>query len=338
MSNLSTADIHAEIIGVLQRAHHVLVISHRKPDGDTIGSGLAIRHYALSLGKTVTNFCVDAPADYLQFLPDAHQLGPQPGIWKSPEVDVVVVVDSGDLRYAGVADFLPQLPGPYTLINIDHHVTNPKYGQINLVDSEASSTCEIVYHLLESAQAVDHTIATCLLTGLITDTGNLTNLATTASSVSVASKLVAKGANLSTIAKHALQHRPFNTLRLWGKALERLHEDPQTGMIVTALTLEDIHDCNVDDEAVSGISNFLNGLDQAADKAVLVLTQTAPGIIKGSLRTRNPLIDVTEFAKLHHGGGHKKAAGFTIQGTLELTPTGYVIHPTPSHEPDSNSH
>jgi phosphoesterase RecJ-like protein len=321
---------HSQIIVALQQAHHVLIVSHRKPDGDTIGSGLALRHYCLRLGKQVTNYCVDAPADYLQFLPDAHTLGPQSSAWSNKDVDVVVVVDSGDLNYAGVADLVPLLPGPYTLINIDHHVTNPKYGQLNLVDSDASSTCEIVYHLLNSVDAVDHTIATCLLTGLITDTGNLTNLATTASAVAVASKLVAKGANLSLIAKHALQHRPFNTLRLWGKALERLHEDPKTGMIVTALTLEDIHDCNVDDEAVSGISNFLNGLDQAANKAVLVLTQTAPDVIKGSLRTTNPLIDVAEFAKLHGGGGHKKAAGFTIAGNLELTPTGYVIHPTQS--------
>lgn len=316
----------AEIISVLKNAQYVLIVSHRKPDGDTIGSALALRHYCLSLGKTVTNFCVDAPAEHLLFLPDAHLIAPQSEIWKSPKVDVVVVVDSGDLRYAGVADFVPQLPSPITLINIDHHVTNPKYGQINLVDSEASSTCEIVYHLLDSANSVNHTVATCLLTGLITDTGNLTNLATTASAVSVASKLVAKGANLSLIAKHAMQHRPFNTLRLWGKALERLHEDPKTGMIVTALTLEDIHDCNVDDEAVSGISNFLNGLDQAANKAVLVLTQTEPNVIKGSLRTTNPLIDVAEFAKLYGGGGHKKAAGFSTTGTLELTPNGYVIH------------
>ncbi|EKD79193.1 MAG: hypothetical protein ACD_41C00138G0002 [uncultured bacterium] len=311
----------------IAQAKHVLIVSHRKPDGDTIGSALALRHYCQTVGKPVTNYCVDAVAEYLRFLPDAHALGPHQAIWQSADVNVVIVVDAGDLRYAGVADFVPQLPGPYTLINIDHHVTNPGYGHINLVDSTASSTCEIVYHLLDSVRAVDHTAATCLLTGLITDTGNLTNLATTASAVQVASKLVAKGANLSLIAKHALQYRPFNTLRLWGRALERLHEDSKTGMVVTVLTLQDIHDCNADDEAVSGISNFLNGLDQAASKAILVLTQTAPDVIKGSLRTTNPLLDVTEFAKLYGGGGHKKAAGFTLAGNLAITPTGYVIHP-----------
>ncbi|EKD79520.1 MAG: hypothetical protein ACD_41C00050G0006 [uncultured bacterium] len=321
---------YAQIIDAIAQANHVLIVSHRKPDGDTIGSGLALRHYCATLGKPVTNFCIDPAAEYLHFLPDAYQLGPHNEVWESPDVDVVIVVDSGDLRYAGVAELVTQLPSPYTLINIDHHVTNPGYGTINLVDSTASSTCEIVYHLLDSVRAVDHSIATCLLTGLITDTGNLTNLATSASAVHVASKLVAKGANLSLIGKHALNHRPFNTLRLWGRALERLHEDPKTGMVVTVLTLQDIHECNADDEAVSGISNFLNGLDEAAHKAILVLTQTEPGVIKGSLRTTNPLLDVTEFAKLYGGGGHKKAAGFTMSGNLAITPTGYVVNPHPN--------
>lgn len=322
---------YVQIIETIQQAKHVLIVSHRKPDGDTIGAGLALRHYCRNLDKAVTNFCLDPVAEYLHFLPEATALGPHHGIWSSPNVDVVMVVDAGDLHYAGVADLIPKLPGRYRLVNIDHHVTNPGYGHINLVDSTTSSTCEIVYHLLDSVRAIDHTIATCLLTGLITDTGNLTNLATTASAVEVASRLVAKGANLSLISKHALQYRPFNTLRLWGRALERLHEDPKTGMVVTALSLQDIHDCNADDEAVSGISNFLNGLDQAATKAILVLTQTAPDVIKGSLRTTNPLLDVTEFAKLYGGGGHKKAAGFTLAGNLEIILNDYVIHPTQKH-------
>jgi phosphoesterase RecJ-like protein len=176
-------------------------------------------------------------------------------------------------------------------------------------------------------RAVDRRTATCLLTGLITDTGSFSNLATTASAVDVAAKLLAKGANLPQISKQALQYRPYNSLKLWGRALERLHEDPTTGMIVTAVTLQDIHECNADEEAVSGISNFLNGLDQAAEKIIMVLAQSQPGVIKGSLRTTHPLLDVTEFAKLYGGGGHKKAAGFSLTGTLELTPTGYVIKP-----------
>jgi phosphoesterase RecJ-like protein len=319
--------IHQRILTALQASKRILIVSHRKPDGDTIGAALALAHYCERVGKPYRCFCVDTPAPYLQFLPKAHEVTNDPMAWTAPDLDVVVVVDAGDLKYAGVDQLVQTIPGAYTLIDIDHHVTNPGYGQINLVDSTASSTCEIVYHLLDSVRAVDRRTATCLLTGLITDTGSFSNLATTASAVDVAAKLLAKGANLPQISKQALQYRPYNSLKLWGRALERLHEDPTTGMIVTAVTLQDIHECNADEEAVSGISNFLNGLDQAAEKIIMVLAQSQPGVIKGSLRTTHPLLDVTEFAKLYGGGGHKKAAGFSLTGTLELTPTGYVIKP-----------
>lgn len=331
-------EIYQQIIQTIAQAKHIVLVSHRKPDGDTIGAALALAQYCTTHNKPYTCFCVDQPSTYLRFLPKAYAVGPHETIWSSPEVDVVIVVDAGDLRYAGVDEYIQRLPGPYTLINIDHHVTNPGYGTINLVDSAASSTCEIMYRLLDSVRAIDHDTATCLLTGLITDTGSFSNLATTASAVSSAAQLLAHGANLSQISREALQYRPYNTLRLWGRALERLHEDPATGMIVTAITLDDIHDCNADDDAVSGISNFLNSLDEAAKRAVLVLTQSEPGIIKGSLRTTNPLLDVSEFAKLHGGGGHKKAAGFSLPGTLEIIPNGYVIKPNAGHAPDSNRH
>lgn len=324
-----TAD-PAKIITTLLAAQQVVIVSHRKPDGDTIGAALALAHYLEQNRIAYTCFCLDRPAPYFNFLPKADRIGPHSTVWQDPTVDVVVTVDAGDLTYAGIADHLTTLPSPYTLINIDHHVTNPGYGDINLVVSDASSTCEIIYHVLDSVRAVDRVIANCLLAGLITDTGSFSNLATTATAVAVAAKLLARGANLHQINTHALHHRPYTTLKLWGRALERLHEDPTTGMIVTVLTLDDITECAVDDEAVSGISNFLNGLEQAADKAVLVLTQSTPGTIKGSLRTTNPLLDVSTFAKLYGGGGHTKAAGFTIPGTLQLTSNGYTIV-SPSH-------
>lgn len=320
--------VHQRIVSVLAAAKRILIVSHRKPDGDTIGAALALAHYCERLNKVYQCFCIDAPTPDLQFLLKAHEVTNDVRAWQAPDLDVVVVVDAGDLKYAGVDQLIKTIPNKYTLINIDHHVTNPGYGDINLVDGSASSTCEIIFHLLDGIRAIDRNVATCLLTGLITDTGSFSNLATTASAIEAAARLVAKGASLPQISKHTLRYRPYNMLKLWGRALERLHEDSKTGMIVTAITLDDIHDCKADDEAVSGISNFLNSLDQAAEKIILVLTQSQPGLIKGSLRTTNPLLDVTEFAKLYGGGGHKKAAGFSVAGTLELTPAGYVIKPT----------
>ena len=122
---------YAQIIDAIAQANHVLIVSHRKPDGDTIGSGLALRHYCATLGKPVTNFCIDPAAEYLHFLPDAYQLGPHNEVWESPDVDVVIVVDSGDLQYAGIHHLIEDRN--LTIINIDHHVTNKNFGHHKFV-------------------------------------------------------------------------------------------------------------------------------------------------------------------------------------------------------------
>lgn len=329
-------DLIPQVIEIIGRAQHPLIVSHPKPDGDTIGAALAIAHYCEQLDKPFSFFCVDRPAAYWQFLPKAHMIGPHEEIWVGGIIDLIIVVDASDLSYAGIEQHIAKITKSITVINIDHHVTNTHFGEINLVDSAAAATCEIVYRLLDHVRAIDRNIATCLLTGIITDTGSFSNLATTASAVAIASQLLAKGADLSQIARQALSFRPYNTLKLWGRALERLHQDPHTGMIVTAITLDDIHECDADPDAISGISNFLNSLEDVSQRAVLVLTQSEPGIIHGSLRTTNPLLDVSEFAKLYGGGGHKKAAGFSIQGILEMNDKGYVIKSTTSNAPDTN--
>lgn len=319
---------HAEIIHHLRLARHVVIASHRNPDGDALGSSLALAHFLEASGVSYTVFNVDTAGDTFRFLPKAHIVGPHHAAWERHDLDVIVVVDCGDPAHAGIADRLQKTQDKTTIINIDHHVTNSHYGRYNLVSAEASSTCELVYQLLHSVKAITKPIALCLLTGLITDTGSFSNLATTPTAIQTAASLLKHGANLPHIHKTVFQQRSLNTLKLWGRALERLHEDPKTGMIVTVITLNDMQELQVNEEAVSGISNFLNSLQQASEKAILLLSQTKPDIIKGSLRTTSPLLDVTQFAKLHGGGGHKKAAGFTLKGTLTYSFHGYTISPS----------
>lgn len=327
---MSNAHLRQTILHQLLNSRHVLLVCHRGPDGDTLGSALALAQYLDNNGISSTVFCVDTPPPYLQYLPKSYLVGPHHTAWQDPSVDTIVVVDTSDPNHAGITDYLRHIKetrsDEVTTITIDHHATNQGYGDINYIESEASSACELVYNILRDANGITHDIATCLLTGIITDTGSFSNLATTASAIHAASDLVSQGANVPVIQKNALHHRPYNTLKLWGRALERLHEDHRTGMIVTVITQDDVLECNADGEAISGISNFLNGLRDAADKGILVLSQSRPGVIKGSLRTTSPLIDVSEFAKLYGGGGHKKAAGFSIEGTLNYSPHhGYVI-------------
>lgn len=319
-------DTYRAIFAAVEKATHIMLVMHKKPDGDTSGSTLAFSHYLDLIQKPHTVFCLDTLPASLRFLPGANKLTTSPHVWNpdTAQFDLVIVFDSGDLTYNGVAPYIEKLTHQFTLINIDHHITNKNYGNINLV-LQASSTCEVVSDLLSYKNAMNKEIATCLMTGLMTDTGGFSNLATTASSIHTASHLLKKGVNLKNITAHALQSRSVNALKLWGRALERIIVHP-SGVLTTAILQKDFEECDTDQTQVEGVSNFLNSVDNRTECSVIcVFTELPDGKIRGSLRTTHPLIDVAKFATLVGGGGHKKAAGFTLAGRLEKHNDGWVV-------------
>mgnify|MGYP000611959329 CR=1 FL=1 len=309
------------IFAEIDAAKKIMLVMHQKPDGDTTGSALGMAHYLDTINKPHTVFCVDPLPEGLHFLPGKQKVETGEYHW-SPDIfdaDLVIVFDGGDLEYVGVKDYIDQLRAAgkaFRIINIDHHATNSNYGDVNLVVRNGSSTCEIVSGLLEWKGALGKKSSECLMTGLITDTGHFMNLATTGSSVDTASDLLKHGVNLADISKRTMNNRSLATLRLWGKALERLQKT-RYGLVYTVVTQADIAEAGATSEAVEGISNFLNSLDQEHDsRGVLVLTEKNATTVKGSLRTTHPDMDVSKLAQSFGGGGHKKAAGFQVAGTL----------------------
>lgn len=320
---MNLSDIHTSIFNTLHQARHVLLVAHQKPDGDTSGSALAMAHYLDSSHVPYTPFCVDEIAPHLRYLPKAHEITNDPERWRASQANVVVVFDASDLAYAGISEYVSQLTHPFTLINIDHHATNRLFGHINLVRTDASSTCEVVHDLLDSNRALDKNIATCLLTGLVTDTGSFSNLATTSRAIQAASQLLLTGVDYRQIQESTMRSKSIGSLKLWGRAFERLRIDPESQIAITAITLQDLQEFGLGAESVEGLSNFLNGVHGV--RALLVLSERAGGIIKGSLRTMDACTDVSKLAMLMGGGGHKKAAGFTLPGKLEMTDRGWQI-------------
>lgn len=320
---MDLSNLYKSIFSEIERAKHVMLVAHQKPDGDTSGSTLAMAHYLDSIGKPYTAFCVDEISPHFRYLPKAHEVTQETHHWQEANFDLVMVFDASDLKYAGVADYIDALTHTFTLINIDHHATNKLYGSINLVRTDASSTCEVVHDLLDSVRALDKNMATCLMTGLVTDTGSFSNLATTSSAIQAASKLLLKGVDYRQIQSSTMSSRSVTHLRLWGRAFERLKCNPTTGIATTAILRSDLDELGVGSDAVEGISNFLNGLQGV--RAVIVLSEREPGQIKGSCRTTDPYTDVSKLAMLLGGGGHKKAAGFSLPGRLTETPQGWVI-------------
>jgi bifunctional oligoribonuclease and PAP phosphatase NrnA len=240
--------------------------------------------------------------------------------------DLIIFIDSSSLSYSGVSPLLEKIKGEPVIVNIDHHPTNPGFGKINLVEAAASSAAELVFQFFENQQIqITRDMATCLLTGILTDTGGFSNMGTTQSSMEIASKLLGYGAKFTTITNFTVRNKTVNTLKLWGKALDRLtrHAD---GVVSTVIAQADLVECDATDEDLEGIANFLNALQDA--KIIMVLKEDPAGFVKVSLRTTQENVDVSVLAQKFGGGGHKKAAGFSVPGKLIHTPTGWRIEAT----------
>lgn len=311
---------YTQLIDAVAAAHRVLLIAHQKPDGDTIGASSAFLNWCVREGKDVSVFCRDLPPVTFRYLDNIDRYTNDPSVFDQP-YDLVIVFDSGDLAYCGVDEYVPRIPGGYLLVNIDHHATNTHYAALNIVETYASSTAEVVHRLWSALGVdVDHKMATCLLTGMCTDTSNFSNAATQPVVMEAASELIARGARFQDILKHVWHNRNIDGLRVWGVMLGRLRHHPEQGIITTFIRHSEIPEDS--SEAIEGMSNFLNAVTKDAD-TILVLRELATGEVKGSFRSLTR--DVSAIAKCMGGGGHKKAAGFTLSGRLEETDCGPIV-------------
>lgn len=311
-----------KINNLISESNNILLISHRNPDGDTLGSNLALTHYLKSQAKQVSIYCQDRSPDFFSFLPHFNliQTEPEPDL---NHYDLVITSDCADIAQTGINP--PQWKNLKTpVINIDHHLTNTNYGTLNLVMSEAASTTAVLYYCFRQNGAdLDRPLATCLLTGLITDTSNFSNPSTNQAALEVASRLVAKGAQIRYINHHVIKNKSIPVLKLWSRIFLRLRKNPNLDLAWTFITQKDKKECGVDDLATEGLSDIFNELTDSSFS--LVLEEIQGGYVKGSLRTTKDFIDVSKFAKIMGGGGHRRAAGFRVRGRLELVSNGWHL-------------
>ena len=226
------------------------------------------------------------------------------------------MLDSGDLKYAGVAHFIDELTHDFIIVNIDHHNTNNNFGDHNLVINKAAATAEILYYFFKYNNiTIDKNMALSLLTGLITDTENFTNSGTTPNSLKIAAELIHLGANFNQLKTWFIKDKTIAALKLWGVALARLAKNEEHNVAYTYITRNDFKELAVDEAESEGVSNFLNNLGEG--KAALLLKELGTGKVKGSLRTTRDDFNAAQLAKNFGGGGHQKAAGFTAEGTID---------------------
>lgn len=295
----------------LSKARRVLINAHQKPDGDTTGSSLALALWLQGQGKEVAVFCTHPAAEQFHYLSQASRFVNDPAIFGQPW-DVLVTCDSGDLAYAGIQQYVPKFPQKPVIINFDHHASNVFFGDYNIVDISASSTAEVVMRFFQTNHVpVSRDMAMCLLTAIFTDTNGFTNAATTERAMNYAAEFIKLGASLSHIYRATMVNKNVAMLQVWGKVLQRLNTSMH-GIVYTYIHEHDLVGVNA--EAVEGISNFLSQLQDA--RVIMVFHDRGNGTVKASMRTLHDDIDLSEFAKMFGGGGHKKASGFAVFGRL----------------------
>ncbi len=302
-----------QAVDTFAKAKRLRCVCHRNPDGDAIGSITAMAQL-LELNfpnATVELFCVDPAPPTFGFLPLAHRIKQE---LKPEEGDVFIYLDSAEPKLTEYHETLPQIfGGTWPSVCIDHHPTNSRFATVNIIVPEASSTCEILVDIADTlGWSLNPDIATCLLTGVYTDTGGLVHSNTTSRVYRTVARLLKAGARQQMIVQQVFRSAKISTLRLWGRVLEKISITPEGGAI-SALTEGDFRATGADYSELTGAIDYVNAVPGM--KFSLVLAERA-GKVKGSLRTLRDDVDVSKMAGAFQGGGHKKAAGFAVSGKL----------------------
>jgi phosphoesterase RecJ-like protein len=293
-----------EIRAMVSSAQRVLVVSHIRPDGDSIGSLLGLGLSLRAAGKDIRMVSSDGVPAALRFLDGTQRIHHR----TKGNFDLVCVVDCSDLERTG--DALEGLPLPD--LNIDHHITNQGFGRVNLIEPKAVSTSQLLTALLQELQLpLPLDVVSALLTGLITDSIGFRTSNMTSEAMRTAAFLMDQGADLPSLYRKALSDRSLAATRLWGAGLSSLEQDGR--LIWTELTLDDRQKSGYRGKDDADLVNTLASIEEA-DIALIFLEQPDDRV-KVSWRSR-PGYDVSQLAVHFGGGGHPAAAGADIQGSL----------------------
>lgn len=299
-------EISYQIHQLLLSSQRILLIGHQRPDEDALGAILSFSLYLKSFGKEVKMYTADPAPLYLFFMPGIDLVSHDSNVF-SDAWDVYVFLDCGSIGNTRVDE--KWLVGK-TIVNIDHHISNIKYGQLNLINTTASSTCEIVYEYFKLIGIpVDRRIATCLLSGILGDTSGFIHSTTGTKTVMIASELIKTGVKIHQIFNFVVRNKTVGGLKLWGEVLSRLKVNDELGIAYTWIKDDDFRKFGAQADELDGLANFLNAIVDVGATAVFKISTNR---IKASWRTKREDIDLSAFCANFGGGGHRKASGFSL--------------------------
>jgi phosphoesterase RecJ-like protein len=305
------------IIHALTKCEHALIASHIQPDGDALGSLIAMGLTVQSLGKQVTLYNESPIPAVYGFLPCLDRIKDEIGKTELEPFDLGIVLDCGDLdRIGKMAKEMGNIP---QLINIDHHPTNFGFGDYNLIDETACATAEIIYRLIRSMNIqISRDIALCLYTGIITDTGSFRFANTNQAAFSICEEMVSLGVEPYEVASHVYGRYSLGRLKLLNLALNSIEISHNGKLSVMMLTKNMFDETDTHPEDVEGMINYAKRIRNV--KVAVLIREYINGHRENngnqhfhvSLRS-DGTVNVAAIAARFGGGGHYNAAGFNVE-------------------------
>lgn len=305
---------YEDLITLIQRHKSFGVISHFRPDGDAIGSTLALGLALRALGKTVHLWNEDSvPARYA-FLSGADTIGPLPGA-DTELPPVLICVDSGDWKRLGDSA-MARFAGHPCIVNIDHHGTNSCYGHLNIVEGNAAACGCIIFNIIrELGLPINKPMAEALYTAISTDTGSFQYGSTTAEVMRQAADLLECGIDVGRINCRLYQEIPWDTMRMNREVLNNMVLDADGQIAHYAMPAGTKERLGVGLEATKDLVDIVRVVEGV--RVAAIFEDLEDGRIRISLRSKDPAINVAEIAAQFGGGGHAMAAGIRVAGSLE---------------------
>jgi len=299
-------------VEAIRGANDVVLACHQGPDGDALGSMLAMTLALRALGRDpVASWGSDpfvVPRHY-KFLPRLDLLTPPEQVPAKPQM--MITFDAGSFDRLGTLE--PNGRAASNLIVVDHHVSNDRFGTMNLIDPKAAASAVIAYELIRRLGVeLDRDMAACLYTGLFTDTGGFKYQNTTPAVHAIAGDLIAHDIDHAAIARIVYDTHPVGFLKVLGEALDRAEVIADASMIWTYITQKDLETAGIDIEDTDGLIDVVRTADVA--EVACVLKQQPEGTYKVSMRAKS-IANVGAVCESFGGGGHALAAGFSSDGT-----------------------
>lgn len=307
---MSRKEVLDQIANLIKERDGFTLIAHVSPDGDTLGSTLALFCMLKKLGKRAEVICDDPVPERYAFLPYANEIVP-------PKCAVrygnVISVDCADMERMGSASAI--FFEAKVTVNIDHHATNDMYALINYVDEGAAAAGELVYRIVTGVIGeAGNQIATCLYTAIMTDTGNFAYSNTSSKTLAIASILKDRGVNTYEINRNVYRTIPYRKMKLMGIAICKMELMMSGKFGMSHITQEDMKSLGALSEDTEGIIDYIRDVDTV--KVAALIIQHGEDTFKVSLRSKTS-VEVGNLAKQMGGGGHPRAAGYTAHGSFE---------------------